>query len=72
MLGLMLTVFPEAGCPQDSVGPSPYSVSRVTVMEPAGAEQPADPIAPVARLLSPLVAASLRLPIVAAQSHIQG
>lgn len=48
MLGLMPTVFPEVGSPQDSVGPSHHSASRVTVMEPVGTEQPADATARMA------------------------
>ena len=48
MLGLILTVFPEVGSPQDSVGPSHHSASRVTMMELVGTEQPADPTAPMA------------------------
>lgn len=72
MLGLMLSS-PRLGVPRTLWGSYlTVSVSRVTVMEPAGAEQPAHPIAPLARLLSPLVAASLRFPIVAAQNHVQG
>ena len=46
---------PRLGVPRILWGHD-LSVSRVTVMEPAGAEQPAGPVAPVARLLSPLVA----------------
>lgn len=50
MLGLLLIVFPQVGSLQEgSVGPSGHSMFRVTVMQPAGIEQPAHYMAPMAR-----------------------